>query len=165
MGDDFEMPDFTLEFAELNQFLDKADDRVVAIVAAAYCENWVQEVIESRMPGLDNETKGRLFKTGRPLGTADARYDLARALNIITPRTYRDLKRLATIRNRFAHFIAVTSFDHPKVAQQVDNLETDAEERTFGERFDATRRGRFVANALSLCIRVHNAVNDTRSKR
>ncbi|WP_454598410.1 hypothetical protein [Qipengyuania sp. SM2507] len=165
---DDEVPDFYKEFRSLLTFWRDSEDRVIALVTAAYCENWVQEILESRMPGLDKKLTGRMFETGRPLGTADARYDLARALNLIKEPTYEDLKRLATIRNRFAHILAVDSFDHPKVAQHVDNLRTAEIERLAQGTTDhdqkKDRRGAFVDNAMSLCIKMHNAVNEVRRK-
>ena len=160
-------PTYYLDLVSLHEHLNRSGDREVAITAAAYCETYLADILKSKMPGLDHKLGKKIFGSGGALGPASARYDMARALNIVIPATHKDLGRIATIRNRFAHNIAVDSFDHNMVRDLVDKLDGEAIEISKdAPPFESlSRREKFVLRTSDICIKLHNAVNVIQQKQ
>lgn len=121
--------EFAKDFIVLQKmvFDPDSEDRVVAIISAAYLEKYLVGVIEGYFPAFEDDPalkKAMFNDVSGMAGTLGNKLDMGRALNAITPQTYEDGKLIARVRNKFAHHLEVTSFDHPKVRDLVDQLKT-----------------------------------------
>lgn len=101
-------------------------DRSVALVRTSVVEEHLRLAIERHFPGLATDPKviDRIFdqmKNG-PLSTFTARVDVAFALGIIGKGALSALKKIASIRNLFAHRLDISSFDHPDVITLTEKL-------------------------------------------
>ena len=89
-------------------------DRVVAIVGAAYLDSTLDSLLRSIF--VDHrEDAGRLLSLDAPLGANGSRCQLAYCLGLITRDQRDDLKRVARIRNLFAHEFSATCFDEGSI--------------------------------------------------
>jgi hypothetical protein len=140
-----------------------ADDRVAAIVSAAYIEKYLVDVLARYFPGLDDNPvlKKAMFNDFNGMaGSLGLKLQLARALNAITPGTHEDGVTISKIRNKFAHNLEVTSFDHPMVADLTDNLwkrwstniVDDPAIRAEFAPWDRSERFRYVASCTCVAI-------------
>ncbi|SDA36039.1 hypothetical protein [Sphingomonas sp. NFR15] len=82
---------------------------------------------------------------------------MAEAMGIIYPDFARELLRMATIRNRFAHHLTVDSFDHEQVRDHVERLHSLREVALLvgaalimptQQMIEPTRRRRFCYSAV-----------------
>jgi DNA-binding MltR family transcriptional regulator len=101
-------------------------DRSVALVRTSVVEEHLRLAIERHFPGLATDPKviDRIFdpmKNG-PLSTFTARVDVAFALGIIGKGALTALKKIAEIRNLFAHRLEINAFDHPEIVKLVGKL-------------------------------------------
>lgn len=101
-------------------------DRSVALVRTSVVEEHLRLAIERHFPGLaiDPKVIDRIFdpmKNG-PLSTFTARVDVAFALGIIGKGALTALKKIAEIRNLFAHRLEINAFDHPEIVKLVGKL-------------------------------------------
>jgi len=113
--------------AEMQLMIDAAenpatDDRTVAIVCLAHIEDALSELLRANLPGLRSGLESTLFLPGGPLSTFGNKVAIAEAMQIIYPEFAHELLRMATIRNRFAHKLTVTTFDNELVRDHVDQL-------------------------------------------
>jgi hypothetical protein len=128
--------------------LDFDSDRAVAIVTGSMIEIRLERALRNRFQ-RDKDIEGRLFQPSGPLGTFGAKIDLAYATGLITLAAHRDLTTFKDIRNLFAHNLQIKDFrsrrivDKAKNLQFVDDLVTDANPDTAGEKQSA-RFGRGV---------------------
>ena len=97
------------------------DARVVAVMAASFCEDYLARLIRIRMPGLTRALKKTMFEEG-VLASASSRAQMARALDLIDADCHHDLSRIARIRNLFAHNIYIGTFDHEDVEKLCGEL-------------------------------------------
>lgn len=137
------------------------EPRVVAIVCTAYIENHIGALLFEKMPALTPHLKKAIFGDTGPLAAIGDKIDVALALGCINETLAADAKRIAKIRNKFAHTITVDHFDHEKVRDVVDQLQTgrgviaryeDGSESEYGK--DWTRTERFRAAALGVCAQI-----------
>ena len=98
------------------------DDRVVAILFAAYAEQHFVKLIADKMPNLNPKYREKLFKPDGLIGTASAKIDIAFVLGIISSQMRDIAVAVSRVRNRFAHYIDVDSFDHASVAKLIDDI-------------------------------------------
>lgn len=101
-------------------------DRSVALVRTSVVEEHLRLAIERHFPGMATDPKviDRIFdpmKNG-PLSTFTARVDVAFALGIIGKGALTALKKIAEIRNLFAHRLEINAFDHPEIVKLVGKL-------------------------------------------
>ena len=101
-------------------------DRSVALVRTSVVEEHLRLAIERHFPGLATDPKviDRIFdpmKNG-PLSTFTARVDVAFALGIVGKGALTALKKIAEIRNLFAHRLEINAFDHPEIVKLVGKL-------------------------------------------
>ena len=78
-------------------------DRALTIVSFSYIDAKLIDLFSNEM---NNDISGgieSLFGSNGPLGNSSSRIKLARALNWISDKTYRDLELMRKIRNEFAH--------------------------------------------------------------
>jgi hypothetical protein len=147
------------------------EDRVAAIVAAAYMDDYLEELLRlwingRRMVhlavGEDKRRLGKLvnelLKTDSPLGSFSARISMSFVLGIIGPIMHKDLVCIKEIRNKFAHRVTVAdksgkpvhvTFDTQQIADWCKNLK-------FLSHFGAkpskpvTPKEIFCANAVTI---------------
>lgn len=160
--------EFAKDFLALHNmvFSEGSEDRVVAIVCAAYLERHLVDYIAEFFPGLNPALKKSMFdETTGMAGTLGKRLDLANALNAITPGTYSDGLLIGRIRNKFAHHLEVTSFEHPKVRDLVDNLQTgrdiliddgDGTSSNYDAGWDRATRFRTAATGVCSTLMHHH---------
>lgn len=101
-------------------------DRSIAIVQGAVTEEGLRMALESYFPGgtTQPDVVNRLFdpmKNG-PLSNFGAKVDVAFALGILGNSARGTLKRVAEIRNLFAHRLDIGSFDHDDIRRLTDKL-------------------------------------------
>lgn len=142
------------------------DHRVIAIVFAAYIEDYITGALKRKMPGLNSALSNRMFRPGEgAIGSLSRKLDMARALEVLTPALCKDAVLVARIRNRFAHRLEVDSFDHPEVANLVDGLQsgrnlavTYIDGRSHPLDQGWTRKDRFIhaAGDISGAVMVRN---------
>jgi hypothetical protein len=154
----------------------QADPRVIAVVAASFCEDYLGRMVRTQLPGLTTDLRKRMFENGM-LSQSSERAQMARALGLINADCHADLSLIAKIRNLFAHNIYVASFDHKDVADLCDDLRcpkiviekrikvigaTPDAQREVRERmarnFDLSPRGRFTWTAVQLGMTLHNSL-------
>lgn len=100
----------------------ETEPRIVAILGAAYLEEYLKEAIALNLPGANSDLQKRLFGTNGPLEGLGPRIDLAKALGIISNQTREHCVSIARIRNRFAHRLDLNSFDDDEVADLWDKV-------------------------------------------
>lgn len=100
------------------------DDRTLAIVCMAHIEDALAELLRANLEAYSAEMEKELFSPGgsAPLSTFRNKVVMAKALGLLYPDFARELERMATIRNRFAHHLTVDSFEHEQVRDHVDQL-------------------------------------------
>ncbi len=113
--------------AEMQLMIDAAenpanDDRTIAIVCLAHIEDALSEMLRANFPGFRPDLEKALFSPGGPVSTFGNKVAIAEAMQVIYPEFARELLRMATIRNRFAHKLTVTTFDNELVRDHVDQL-------------------------------------------
>ncbi|HEX4695616.1 hypothetical protein [Sphingomonas sp.] len=163
------------DFHALVTFIvDGADDRTSAILHVSYIEKYLSRAIGYAMPGLTTKLREKLFGPDGALGPLAAKNDIARALNIIAETDHHNLKLLASIRNKFAHNIRISSFDDPEISKRAMQLrcadpridgkiapvtlktDPDWQMRTW-EELNAKQRFEHVAASFNMGL--HNYVN------
>jgi len=94
-----------------NEFRDESD-RAAAVLAAAYLDHLLGELISATMTAEPEEVEEMLFQKGNgPLGTFSARIDTAYCLGLLSRDERGDLHLIRKIRNDFAHKLAGMSFE------------------------------------------------------
>lgn len=160
-------PHPVVNFLSLWNALDeKAEDRTVAICCGAYLEDVLAQAISTKLPGANKDLLDKLFGDKGPINPAAGRIDLAKALGVIDGDDRHVLRCLVSIRNKFAHNIAIDSFDHPVPATQVDELQlTGPNKKEYDETYapvKQSRRQRFMCIAMMVGVRLSNYVNSAR---
>lgn len=104
----------------------ETDDRTIAIVCLAHIEDALAELLRANLPAYTGEMEKDLFAPGgsAPLSTFKNKVVFARAMGVLYPDFADELTRMAQIRNRFAHRLAVDAFDHEQVRDHVDQLKS-----------------------------------------
>src|SRR5258708_4518319 len=97
------------DLGNLIGLLQTASDLAVAIVAGSYLDACLANLIRSALP--NREATDHLLDIDRPLGSFGARYQLARAMNLVDDGQHRDLKTIGKIRNLFAHHHVAHDFE------------------------------------------------------
>jgi DNA-binding MltR family transcriptional regulator len=109
-----------------------AQDRVLAIVGAAYLDSLLKELLRAIFIE-DREEADRLLGSDRPLGSTGSRYQLAYCLGLISENQRDDLKMIAKIRNAFAHRFDVQSFNHAEPSKFIEKLHVGKELQAIAE--------------------------------
>ena len=82
----------SLKRREINEELKNQSDRVVAIVAFAYLDTFLEQAVRTRLRDRSS-TVDELFKPIGILGPFEARRRLGYALGLFGKKTFRDLRR------------------------------------------------------------------------
>jgi hypothetical protein len=149
---------------EMQMMIDLAEngetsDRTLAIVCMAHLEDALAELLRANLEGYSGDIEKDLFSPGgsAPLSTFRNKVVMAEAMGVIYPDFARELSRMATIRNRFAHHLTVDSFDHEQVRDHVEQLHSLREVALLvsaalilptAQMIAPTRRRRFCYSAV-----------------
>jgi DNA-binding MltR family transcriptional regulator len=90
-----------------------------------------------------------------PLGSYSGKIRVAHALGIVGPRSFKDLKLIGQIRNRFAHHLEVKDFADPKIREWCARLAL-ADLRFLGEPAPVEPRDRFVRSVANIAHLVYS---------
>jgi hypothetical protein len=127
-----------------------SNDRTCAIVSLACLENNLVLAIMSRLRKLNETEQNKLFDS--LLSSFSRQVEIALALDLFNHKIKSDLETLNKIRNRFAHHLEVSNFDHQEVASLCDALTYGkADEKAL--RRKTTRREKFDATIEHLSVR------------
>jgi hypothetical protein len=97
-------------------------DRVVAIVASALAESFLERTIIAHLATSDPNLIGELFKSRGPISEFHAKILIAEAFGLIPPNAAKEFHRIKRIRNVFAHAIISVSFETEEIAKEVDDF-------------------------------------------
>ena len=147
------------------------NDRVCAIISAAFIEGCLGDLIATKMQSLSGTLRKKLFEGTGALSTSVARIDVAFGLGIIPKKWYDDLILIARIRNRFAHNVSISSFEDGDIPVLIgkmryrlgDGQDYGDQEATarayFRESWDKSgNREKFNSTASYLVITLSNLV-------
>src|SRR5579859_4992858 len=95
---------------EFRHWLTPETDRGCALMAAAYLDDQLSELLLSRFVD-DTKLKSELFGASQALGSFSSRIDFAYALGMIGPTARKELHIIRKIRNLFGHEPRPISFD------------------------------------------------------
>jgi hypothetical protein len=101
--------------------LSNETDRGSALMAAAFLDDRLKALIESRLVN-DAKIVKRGFDFNGPLGTFSSRIDFAYLLGLIPKNARLDLHKLRAIRNAFAHESGPLDFNDQAISQKCDGL-------------------------------------------
>lgn len=110
--------------AEINQ---GASDRALGIIAASLVEIHLtkllnQAFIQEQKVGDKQPVYDLMFHSSGPLGPFANKIRLSYLLGLISEEFYRNLEFMRQIRNLFAHYTEIGSFQHEKISSRCANL-------------------------------------------
>ncbi|MNW32879.1 mannitol repressor protein [compost metagenome] len=111
----------TEEVLEFRLHLDKETDRGCALMAAAFLDELLKELLQNTFVDDPDSYKDLFTGTGG-LATFSSRIELSYLLGLIPPRLRRDLHIIRKIRNDFAHSMKIIDFNHPPIASRCREL-------------------------------------------
>lgn len=111
----------TEEVLEFRLHLDKETDRGCALMAAAFLDELLKELLQNTLVD-DPESFKDLFSGTGGLATFSSRIELSYLLGLIPPSLRRDLHLIRKIRNDFAHSMKIIDFNHPPIASRCREL-------------------------------------------
>jgi hypothetical protein len=106
--------------------LHEGSDRSVGLVAAAYLD----ERLKARLQGLllieknAKDVLARMFKPSGPIGPFFNRVDLGYLLRLYSWETREDMRHIAEIRNKLAHFAGAVDFSDSEIREKCEKLTT-----------------------------------------
>lgn len=168
--DDSTLASYLQDLEKLSKLSASAkDDRTLAIVCAAYCEKYTAALIAENLPGLNAKLRKTLFEGFGPLSTAASRFHLAKAMGLINQDSYDNLRRLASIRNLFAHNLEITSIDDPAIVDEMNKMSfvpcADAIGQIASVIQELPRRDRFGHMSFLLAVSLANALTAQSNRR
>ncbi len=108
--------DSTTMWKEINN---NKHDRVVAIVCNSYIDTLLEGCLRQR---LSDSVHSKMFGHRGILQSQAAKIDLAQGIGLLSSDAAEDLIYLNRIRNRFAHYIKVDTFEHPDIKKLCASL-------------------------------------------
>jgi hypothetical protein len=105
-----------------NQILLRESDRAAAVLAPAYLDALLEDLLRSFF--IEGDSADQLLGLDRPIGTFSSRIDLAHAVGFVTDDTRHDLHLIRKIRNDFAHKVDLHSFDGPPIRDRCAQFRT-----------------------------------------
>ena len=113
------------DIAKIFEEIQGDSDRAAAITAAAYFDRILRLALLARLVPLDEKKITQLFDDRE--GVFTTTYSMALvgyAVGLYGPKTLKDLDLIRQIRNCFAHFPAVSTFNHDEVRWRCKKLHT-----------------------------------------
>jgi DNA-binding MltR family transcriptional regulator len=109
--------------------LEKESDRGMALLAAAFLDNQVEEMIKSKLLGNDKHLK-QMFQFNGALGTFSSKINLGYSIGLISKSCHNDLDIIRRIRNEFAHSMEIISFGDQKIIDLSNNFQLNAKNKS-----------------------------------
>jgi hypothetical protein len=128
--------------------LDPETDRGCALMAAAYLDSQLEELIRASIVD-DADVADELLSQSKPLATFSSRIDLAYLLGHIGKMVRRDLHLIRKIRNDFGHTSTPLDFTHPPIAARCREMY-----HCFRQGGDPPRK-RFTNTVLGVLACIH----------
>jgi DNA-binding MltR family transcriptional regulator len=128
-------------------------DRAAAIVAFAYLETILDDTLRGRLFKVrfgSEDILDSLFTGAGALATFSARNRLAYAMGIYGKETYADLRRLAHIRNEFAHQHAARTFGSKRISDLCNALTVVKAKPTTSEHSAARTRWLYITATIEI---------------
>jgi DNA-binding MltR family transcriptional regulator len=112
------------DYRAIIEEIEKQTDRGAAIIGAALVDDVLARAILGKFISLSSTKKKALFGGSGPLGTYQAKIDLAYALGLLTDAMATDFKLIGSVRNKFAHRPTAIGFSDKDIADLCSNLKT-----------------------------------------
>ena len=138
--------------------IDQYADRVLAIVALAYLDDMLRELLRARL--VDDAAAVDQAFDRAPLGRAEARIQMAYLVGLIAADVRDSLLQVNTIRNRFAHYHEIDSFEEPGILEITRRIAPSIVEVLFKDdpSNDKEGRSRFVQSYVILMVMLTTGV-------
>lgn len=107
--------------------LEGDSDRACALVSGAFIETALLEALVQFVNGKKSRVK-KLFESRGSLNNFRPKIEIGKQLGMYSKAALNEMTAICQIRNKFAHDMDVTSFDHPAVSEHVEKL-------CFGEMY------------------------------
>ncbi len=159
--------DYLIEFATEDIFkfqfiLLRETDRGVALMAAAYLENSIEDLLNKYFI-KDISSKENPFNKYGFLSSFSSKIDLAYMLGLISNKTKRELNWIRGIRNDFAHSADFKDFDEQTFIDRCNNLSSYEKSKDLSPRdifIDAVLRLSGIIYKTKLDIEERKEKND-----
>ncbi len=117
-------PEDMTVLVEINQ---GASDRALGIIAASLVEIHLTKLIKQAFItedkiGEKQTVQDILFHSSGPLGAFSNKIRLAYMMGLIIAEFFKNLEIMKEIRNRFAHYTAIGSFNHDEISSRCHNF-------------------------------------------
>jgi DNA-binding MltR family transcriptional regulator len=113
-------PDFDL--SAYIQEKSRQSEPALALTTGAIIEDWLEEVIKSKMRVLSSALNHRLFTGYGPLASFSAKIDIGYVLLLFEEDIYNDLRAIKDIRNKFAHSKDYLHFNSDELGEHIRKL-------------------------------------------
>jgi DNA-binding MltR family transcriptional regulator len=134
----------------IGEELEKESDRGCALVASAYLENEISQLLERFFIELSSKSKKILFDFNGPVGTFSSKIEISFALGLITHEIKAALSLVRKVRNEFAHLHEPLDFDSDKIKQKILNILPNIDTKQY------TTRQSFIKKIQSIAATVHH---------
>lgn len=115
--------DFTGTLCRFNRLIEHyagETDRGAAVLAAGFADRELCQQLRRFM--VDDDRVKQLLREGGPVGSFATRIDLALGLGLVSDREAKEWHIVKTIRNRFAHEVALLTFETQEIRDRCANL-------------------------------------------
>ncbi len=134
--------------------LTSESDRGCALFAAAYLDKSLSDLLYVSLVENKNIEKD-LFDGTAPLAMFSSRIKLAYYLGLISQACRRDLDTIRGIRNDFAHYPEIISFQNQSISDRCRNLSFSYHQK------EAEPRSHFTAAVLGVLAQIHSVTLTT----
>jgi DNA-binding MltR family transcriptional regulator len=132
--------------------LEKESDRGCALVAAAYLENQISEILEKFFVEQGTKAKDALFDFNGPVGTFSSKIKMAYSLGLIPQEIQNALDLIRKLRNEFAHLHEPLDFESQSIRQRVIGLLPHIDTQALTVRQSFISKIQSMAATIHLCI-------------
>ncbi|TXI09803.1 MAG: hypothetical protein E6Q76_04985 [Rhizobium sp.] len=134
----------------IKEELAKESDRGCALVAAAYLESELHDLLRGFLVQQNEAQAKALFDFNGPLGTFSSKIKMSYALGLISAETQRGLDALRKIRNEFAHLHEPVTFGSDAVKQRTNGMLEHVKEHWVSTRDEFTHKVLLLSAAIHL---------------
>jgi DNA-binding MltR family transcriptional regulator len=145
---------------DLAKEFDKESDRGSILLAAAYLDYLLADLLASIMIGTKDDLDALLRMPTSPLGTFSSRIRLTYSLGLISADESKDLHNIREIRNKFAHRLFGLSFATDSIKDRCKNL--------IGAKIDgqpASSREQFKKASIRLMVNIILKINKKTARK
>jgi DNA-binding MltR family transcriptional regulator len=132
------------DMAVLSEINQGASDRALGIIAASLVEIHLTKLIKQAFitetkTGQKQTVQELMFHSSGPLGAFSNKIRLAYLLGMISTEFFKNLEIMKEIRNRFAHYTEIGSFEHDAISSRcfnftiVDKYVIDTDNGVYGD--------------------------------